>query len=122
VSRKIFFKRLNFANLPSGPTSCCPNIIRNGEKLLLRNQATKVAYTVAGSDSEAVMRAHIVIAVFAALAMFAVTRAVVTPDRTIDAPDCTADCSGRAAEADNGIGSRLPIDPKDYDNDGNDDN
>jgi hypothetical protein len=65
------------------------------------------------------MRAHIAIAIFAALAMFAVAHTVVTQDRTIDTSDCTVDCPGRAAAGDNGIGSRLPIDPQDYDDDDN---
>jgi hypothetical protein len=29
---------------------CCPNIIRNGDKLLLRNQTTKIAISLRGSD------------------------------------------------------------------------
>ena len=65
------------------------------------------------------MRAHVAIAVFAALAIFAVAHTAAMQDRTVDAFDCTADCLGRAAEADNGIGSRLPIYPQDYDDDDN---
>jgi hypothetical protein len=71
----------------------------------------------AGSDTEAVMRAHIVIAVLAALAMFAVAHTASTKNRVIGAPDCTVDCSEHEAQADNGIGTRLPIDPDDYDDD-----
>ena len=73
----------------------------------------------AGSDTEAVVRAHIVIAVLTALAMFAVAHTASTQKRLIDAPNCTVDCSAHEAQADNGIGTRLPIDPNDYD-DGDD--
>ena len=69
----------------------------------------------AGSDSEAVMRAHIVIAVLTGLAMFAVAHTASTQDRVIGAPDCTVDCSDHEVQADNGTGTRLPIDPNDYD-------
>jgi hypothetical protein len=65
------------------------------------------------------MRAHIVIAVLTALAMFAVAHTASTKNRVIGAPDCTVDCSEHEAQADNGIGTRLPIDPNDYD-DGDD--
>jgi hypothetical protein len=71
----------------------------------------------AGSDKEAVMRAHIMIAVLTALAMFAVAHRASTQNRVIGAPDCTVDCAGYEAQADNGIGTRLPIDPNDYDDD-----
>jgi hypothetical protein len=73
----------------------------------------------AGSDGEAVMRAHIMIAVLAGLAMFAVAHTASTQNRVIGAPDCTADCSTHEAQTDNGIGTRLPIDPNDYDDDDN---
>jgi hypothetical protein len=49
------------------------------------------------------MRAYIMIAVLAALAMFAVAHTASTEDRVIVAPACTADCSGHEAEADNGV-------------------
>ena len=65
------------------------------------------------------MRAHIVIAVLAALAMFAVAHTASTQIQVIGAPDCTVDCSKHEAQADNGIGTRLPIDPNDYDDDDN---
>ncbi len=65
------------------------------------------------------MRAHIVIAVLAALAMFAVAHTASTQNRVIGAPDCAVDCSKHEAQADNGIGTRLPIDPNDYDDDDN---
>jgi hypothetical protein len=97
--------------------ACCPKIIRNGDKLLLRTQATTDANMTAGSDREAVMRAHIMIAVLTALAMFAVAHTASTQIRVIGAPDCTVDCSEHQAQADNGIGTRLPIDPNDYDDD-----
>jgi hypothetical protein len=71
----------------------------------------------AGSDTEAVMRAHIMIAVLTALAMFAVAHRTSIQNRVIGAPDCTVDCSEHQAQADNGIGTRLPIDPNDYDDD-----
>jgi hypothetical protein len=64
------------------------------------------------------MRAHIMITVLAALAMFAVAHTASTQSRVIGAPDCTVDCSTYEAQADNGIGVRLPIDPDD-DDDGN---
>jgi hypothetical protein len=72
----------------------------------------------AESDKEAVMRAHIMIAVLTALAMFAVAHTASTQNRVIGAPVCAVDCS-YDAQADNGIGTRLPIDPNDYD-DGDD--
>ena len=65
------------------------------------------------------MRAHIMIAVLAALAMFAVAHTASTQSRVIGAPDCTGDCSAHEAQADNGIGTRLPIDHNDYDDDDN---
>ena len=65
------------------------------------------------------MRAHIVIAVLAALAMFAVAHTASPQNRVIGAPGCTVDCSEHQAQADNGIGTRLPIDPNDYDDDDN---
>ena len=65
------------------------------------------------------MRAHIVIVVLAALAMFAVAHTASTQNRAIGTPDCTVDCSEHEAQADNGIGTRLPIDPTDYDDDDN---
>ena len=63
----------------------------------------------AGSDREAVMRAYIMIAAFAAIAMMAVAHTASTEDRVIGAPDCTVDCSGQAANTDNGIGSSLTV-------------
>ena len=54
------------------------------------------------------MRAYIMIAAFAALAMIAVAQTVSTEDRVIGAPDCAVDCS-------NGIGTSLPVDPNNYD-------
>jgi hypothetical protein len=73
----------------------------------------------AGSDGEAAMRAHIMIAALTALALFAVAHRASTQNRVIGTPDCTVDCSKYEAQADNGIGTRLPIDPNDYD-DGDD--
>jgi hypothetical protein len=61
------------------------------------------------------MRAYIMFATFAALAMIAVARTASTEDRVIGAPDCTVDCSGQGANTDNGIGSSLPVDPNNYD-------
>ena len=61
------------------------------------------------------MRAYIMIAVFAALAMFAGAHTASTEDRVIGAPDCTVDCPGQAADTDNGIGTSLPVDPNTYD-------
>jgi hypothetical protein len=98
----------------------CLKIIRNGDKLPLRNQATTLANMTAGSDGEAVMRAYFMIAAFAALAMIPIAQSASTEDRVIGAPDCTVDCSGWAADSDNGIGTSLPIDPNNYD-DGSDD-
>ena len=65
------------------------------------------------------MRAHIMIAVLTALAMFAVAHTASTRNRVIGTPDCTVDCSEHQVQADNGVGTRLPIDPNDYD-DGDD--
>ena len=61
------------------------------------------------------MRAYIMIATFAALAIIAVAQTMSTEDRVIGAPDCTVGCSGQAADTDNGIGSSLPVDPNNYD-------
>jgi len=131
---EAFLIAVNIAKLPSVPRQIlkhstaaelgqprrlsCPKIIRNGHKLLLRNRATAVANMTAGSDREAVMRAYIMIAAFAALAMIAVAQTVSTEDRVIGAPDCTVDCSGQAANTDNGIGTSLPVDPNNYDDGG----
>jgi hypothetical protein len=59
------------------------------------------------------MRAYIMLAAFAALAMIAIDQTN-TEDRVIGAPDCTVDCSGQA-DTDNGIGTSLPVDPNNYD-------
>jgi len=64
------------------------------------------------------MRAYIMLAAFAALAMIAIAQTN-TEDRVIGAPDCTVDCSGQAADTDNGIGTSVPVDPNNYD-DGSD--
>jgi hypothetical protein len=61
------------------------------------------------------MRAYIMIAAFAALAMIAIAQTVSTEDRVIGDPDCTVDCSGHAADTDNGIGTSLAVDPNNYD-------
>lgn len=66
------------------------------------------------------MRAHIMIAVLTALAMLAVAHTASTHIRVIGAPDCTVDCAEHEAQADNGIGTRLPIDPNDYDDNDDD--
>jgi hypothetical protein len=57
------------------------------------------------------MRAHIVIAVLAALAMFAVAHTASTQNRVIGAPDCTVDCSEHEAQADNEVTSFLATAP-----------
>ena len=117
---QLNYRNLNAEDSRSQPGRLnCPKIIRNDDKLLLRNQATILANITAGSDREAVMRAYIMIAAFAALAMIAVAQTASTEDRVIGAPDCTVDCSGQAANTDNGIGSSLPVDPNNYD-DGSD--
>jgi hypothetical protein len=61
------------------------------------------------------MRTYFLIAVFAAFALFAVARAASTADRMIGTADCTVDCAGHEADADNGIGTNLPNDPNNYD-------
>jgi hypothetical protein len=61
------------------------------------------------------MRAHIMIAVLAALAIFAVAHMASTDDRVIGDPDCTVDCSGQAADTDNAIGSSVSVAPKNDD-------
>jgi hypothetical protein len=60
------------------------------------------------------MRAQIMIAVLAALAIFAVAHMASTEDRVIGDPDCTVDCSGQA-DTDN---STLTVAPN-KDDDGN---
>jgi hypothetical protein len=65
------------------------------------------------------MRADIMIAVLAALAIFAVAHMASTEDRVIGDPDCTVDCSGQAADTDNS-GSSLTVAPNnDADGDNN---
>jgi hypothetical protein len=61
------------------------------------------------------VRAYILIAAFAALAMFAVARTASTEDRVIGDASCTVDCPAGDAGADNGIGTNLPNDPTNYD-------
>jgi hypothetical protein len=63
------------------------------------------------------MRTYILVAAFAALAIIAIAQTMNTEDRVIGAPDCTADCSGQAADTDNGIGTSLPAAPN-HDDDG----
>jgi hypothetical protein len=63
------------------------------------------------------MRAYIILAAFAALAMIAIAQTMNTEDRVIGAPDCTVNCSGQAADTENGIGTSLPVAPNN-DNDG----
>jgi hypothetical protein len=58
------------------------------------------------------MRADIMIAVLAALAIFAVAHMASTEDRVIGDPDCTVDCSGHAADTDS---STLTVAPKNDD-------
>jgi hypothetical protein len=63
------------------------------------------------------MRAYIMIAALAALAVI-VAHMASTEDRVIGDPDCTVDCSGQAADTDNGIGPNLTVAPNNND-DGN---
>jgi hypothetical protein len=65
------------------------------------------------------MRAYIMLAAFAALAMIAIAQTMNTEDRVIGAPDCTVDCSGQAADTENGIGTSLPAPNNDNDGDNN---
>jgi hypothetical protein len=65
------------------------------------------------------MRTYILVAAFAALAIIAIAQTMNTEDRVIGAPDRTVDCSGQAADTDNGIGTSLPVAPK-HDDDGDD--
>jgi hypothetical protein len=43
-------QRIAVTLLPKYQSHRCPNIIRNGDKLLLRNQATKIAISLPGLD------------------------------------------------------------------------
>jgi hypothetical protein len=61
------------------------------------------------------VRAYILIAAFAALAMFAVARTPSTEDRVIGDASCAVDCPAGDAGADNGTGTNLPNDPTNYD-------
>jgi hypothetical protein len=65
------------------------------------------------------MRANIMLAAIAALAMIAIAKTTNTEDRVIGAPDCTVDCSGQATDTDNGIGTSLPVAPNNDDDGGN---
>jgi hypothetical protein len=68
------------------------------------------------------MRVSIMIAAFAAVAMLALAHTASTADRVIGAADCTADCptqEAAAAETSNGVGTNLPNDPTNYDDDDN---
>jgi hypothetical protein len=61
------------------------------------------------------MRAYLVIAALAALAVLVIAHEATTPDPTFGALACTAGCSGHAADIDNGIGVGPPINPDDVD-------
>jgi hypothetical protein len=100
---------------PLPPALRCLKVIRSGNKLRLRNRATSVAITLAGSDKERAVRAYILIAAFAGLAMFAVARTAGGEDRVVGATSCTVDCLADDTGADNGIGTNLPNDPTNYD-------
>jgi hypothetical protein len=62
------------------------------------------------------MRTYIMVAAFAALAIIAIAQTMNTEDRVIGAPDCTVDCSGQAADTDNGIGTSFSVAPNNDDN------
>jgi hypothetical protein len=93
----------------------CLKVIRNGNNLRLRNRATSGATMAAGSDKERAVRAYILIAAFAALAMFAAAHTAGSADRVVGAASCTVNCPADDAEADNGVGTNLPNDPTNYD-------
>jgi hypothetical protein len=61
------------------------------------------------------MRAYIVIAALAAVAMFAVAQS--REDRVIGAAQCSVDCLEHDADIDNGLGLSSPIDTTKYDDD-----
>jgi hypothetical protein len=60
------------------------------------------------------MRAYM-IAALAVLAMIAFARVASTQDQVIGAPYCKVDCLEPEVEADNGVGTTLPLDPNSYD-------
>jgi hypothetical protein len=101
--------------LPKYQSHCCPNIIRNGDKLLLRNQATKIAISLPG-QIEAIMRAYIMIVALLALAIFALVYTARTQDRTYAGFNCAVDCSGH--EAGYRWAEQHSIDDEDYCPDG----
>src|SRR5260370_1073509 len=89
--------------------------MRNGDKLLLRNQVTKIAISLPG-QIEAMMRAYIMIVALAAFAMFALVYMARTQDRTHARFNCTVDCSGH--EAGYRWAEQNSIDDEDYCPDG----
>jgi hypothetical protein len=99
--------------LPKYQSHCCPNIIRDGDKLLLQNQATKIAISLPG-QIEASMRAYIMIVALPALAMFALAYTARTP--IYAGLNCTVDCSGH--EAGYSWAEQNSIDDEDYCPDG----
>jgi hypothetical protein len=102
--------------LPKYQSHCCPNIIRNGDKLLLRNQATKKLQYHCGDQIEAIMRAYIMIVALPIFAMVALAYAARTHDRTYVGFNCTVDCSGQ--EAGYRWAEQHSIDDEDYCPDG----
>src|ERR1700687_2844559 len=89
--------------------------MRNGDKLLLRNQGTKIAISLPG-QIEAIMRAYIMIMALPAFAMFALVYMARTQDRTYAGFNCTVDCSGH--EAGYRWAEQNSIDDEDYCPDG----
>jgi hypothetical protein len=116
--------------LPKYQRHCCPNIVRNGDKLLLRNQATKIAISLPGSDRGDFMRAYNMIVALPVFGMLAGYRWA--EQHSIDDEDycpdgdsesfyegCIAYVRGMTDQADNGIGVGTPINPDADDDDDN---
>jgi hypothetical protein len=102
--------------LPKYQRHCCPNIVRNGDKLLLRNQATKIAISLPGSDRGDFMRAYNMIVALPVFGMFALVYTARTHDRTYAGFNCTVECSGH--EAGHRWAEQHSIDDEDYCPDG----
>jgi hypothetical protein len=100
---------------PKYQSHCCPNIIRDGNKLLLRNQATKIAISV-GGQIEAIMRPYITIVALPVFAMFALVYTARTHDRTYAGFNCIVDFTGH--EAGYRWAEQHSIDDEDYCPDG----
>jgi hypothetical protein len=101
-------RRIAVTLLPKYQSHCCRNIIRNGDKLLLRNQATKIAISLRGSDRGGHARLYY-------------DRGDYCPDGDSESfyEGCIAYVRGMADQADNGVGVGTLTNPDAVDDDDN---